>query len=140
MASTRTRNLLVGLAYLALLAGALWLAQTTLNNYYLRILAVIGINIMLTVSLNLTNGFTGDFSLGIAAFMGIGAYTAALLSLPAAAKVAGFPALPGWLQELTLQLWWQRWPAACWRPGWRRSWAFPCCACGAITCRWRPWG
>jgi branched-chain amino acid transport system permease protein len=102
MASTRTRNLLVGLAYLALLAGALWLAQTTLNNYYLRILAVIGINIMLTVSLNLTNGFTGDFSLGIAAFMGIGAYTAALLSLPAAAKVAGFPALPGWLQELTL--------------------------------------
>lgn len=95
-----TRNLLVGVAYIALLGGLLWLAQSTLNNYYLRILAVIGINIILTVSLNLTNGFTGDFSLGIAAFMSIGAYTAALLSLPVAMKTASFPGLPTWLQGI----------------------------------------
>ncbi|MFN3981276.1 MAG: branched-chain amino acid ABC transporter permease [Caldilinea sp.] len=93
-----TRNLLVGVIYVALLGGLLWLAQSTLNNYYLRILAVIGINIILTVSLNLTNGFVGDFSLGIAAFMAVGAYTAALLSLPVAMKTASFPGLPMWLQ------------------------------------------
>ena len=98
----RWRNLVVGLGYVALLGALLWLAQTTLNNYYLRILAVIGINIILTVSLNLTNGFTGDFSLGIAAFMAIGAYTSALLTLPASVKTTAFTALPTWLQELTL--------------------------------------
>lgn len=97
-----TRNLLVGVAYIGLLGALLWLAQSTLNNYYLRILAVIGINIILTVSLNLTNGFTGDFSLGIAAFMAIGAYTAALLSLPVAMKTASFPGLPAWLQEVAV--------------------------------------
>lgn len=97
-----TRNLLIGCAYVALLAALLWLAQNTLNNYYLRILAVIGINIILTVSLNLTNGFAGDFSLGIAAFMSIGAYTAALLSLPVAMKTASFPGLPVWLQTTSI--------------------------------------
>jgi branched-chain amino acid transport system permease protein len=57
---------------------------------------------MLTVSLNLTNGFTGDFSLGHAAFMSIGAYTGALLALPAAVKAMSMGTLPEWLQNLTL--------------------------------------
>jgi len=78
------------------------LAQFGLNNYYLRVLAVMGINIILTVSLNLTNGFTGDFSLGHAAFMSIGAYSAALLTLPVASKAMFIPDLPSWLGNLTL--------------------------------------
>ncbi len=93
------RNALV---YLLLLVGLLALAQQLLNDYYLRIIAIMGINIILTVSLNLTNGFTGDFSLGHAAFMSIGAYTAALLTLPAETKVAVITGLPMWLRELTL--------------------------------------
>ena len=36
-----------------------------------------GVNIILAVSLNLINGITGQFSLGHAGFMAIGAYTAA---------------------------------------------------------------
>ncbi len=90
------------LFYLLLLMGLLALAQQLLNDYYLRIIAIMGINIILTVSLNLTNGFTGDFSLGHAAFMSIGAYTAALLTLPAETKVAVITGLPMWLRELTL--------------------------------------
>jgi len=43
----------------------------------------IGINIMLAVSLNLVTGFTGQFSLGHAGFMAIGAYTCAIISLQA---------------------------------------------------------
>lgn len=74
-------------------------AQSTLNDYYQRILAVVAINIILTVSLNLTNGFTGDFSLGHAAFMAIGAYTSALLTLPVVSKTALLPDLPGWFQQ-----------------------------------------
>jgi branched-chain amino acid transport system permease protein len=100
MALQRTRLLQIAV-YLALVVVLLALAQQTLNNYYLRVLAVIAINIMLVVSLNLTNGFTGDFSLGPAAFMSIGAYTSALLVLPAATKTAMNPGLPTWLQQTT---------------------------------------
>jgi branched-chain amino acid transport system permease protein len=92
-----TKNVLF---YLALLAGLLFLAQSVLNDYYLRILAVVAINIILTISLNLTNGFTGDFSLGHAAFMSIGAYLSAILTLPVASKATLMPQLPAWLGQL----------------------------------------
>jgi branched-chain amino acid transport system permease protein len=42
--------------------------------YYYDILITIGINIVLATSLNLVNGYTGQFSLGHAGFMAIGAY------------------------------------------------------------------
>jgi branched-chain amino acid transport system permease protein len=45
--------------------------------YYYDILINIGINIILAVSLNLVNGYTGQFSLGHAGFMAVGAYAAA---------------------------------------------------------------
>jgi len=90
------RNVLL---YLVVLVGLLFLAQFTLNDYYLRVLAVVAINIILTVSLNLTNGFTGDFSLGHAAFMSIGAYLSAILTLPVASKATLIPDLPPWLGQ-----------------------------------------
>jgi branched-chain amino acid transport system permease protein len=52
----------------------------TINNYILQILIFIGINVILAVSLNLINGYTGQFSLGHAGFMAIGAYVSAYLS------------------------------------------------------------
>jgi branched-chain amino acid transport system permease protein len=45
--------------------------------YYYQIILFAGINITLAVSLNLVNGYTGQFSLGHAGFMSVGAYTAA---------------------------------------------------------------
>ena len=45
--------------------------------YYYDIVLSIGINITLAVSLNLVNGYTGQFSLGHAGFMSVGAYAAA---------------------------------------------------------------
>lgn len=53
------------------------------NQYYLHILAIIGMNIILVASLNLVNGYLGEFALGHAGFMAIGAYSAALISLHA---------------------------------------------------------
>jgi branched-chain amino acid transport system permease protein len=45
-----------------------------LNPYALQIAELCGINVILAVSLNLINGFTGQFSIGHAGFMAIGAY------------------------------------------------------------------
>jgi branched-chain amino acid transport system permease protein len=50
------------------------------NSYWLFIAYDIGINIILAVSLNLINGYTGQFSLGHAGFMAVGAYTAAAIT------------------------------------------------------------
>lgn len=54
-----------------------------LNSYLQQILFYIAINIILAASLNLVNGFCGQFSLGHAGFMAIGAYVGALFSLHA---------------------------------------------------------
>lgn len=53
----------------------------SLNYYHQDIFLAAGINIILAVSLTLVNGFTGQFSLGHAGFMAVGAYTAATLSI-----------------------------------------------------------
>lgn len=53
----------------------------SLNFYYQDIFLAAGINIVLAVSLTLINGFTGQFSLGHAGFMAVGAYTSASLTV-----------------------------------------------------------
>src|ERR1700740_3120294 len=45
--------------------------------YYYDVLISIGVNTVLATSLNLVNGYTGQFSLGHAGFMAIGAYASA---------------------------------------------------------------
>ena len=52
--------------------------------YYYQIILFCGINIILAVSLNLVNGYTGQFSLGHAGFMSVGAYAAASFTTYAA--------------------------------------------------------
>jgi branched-chain amino acid transport system permease protein len=48
-----------------------------MSAYAYSVLAVMGLNVMLAVSLNMISGFCGQFSLGHAAFYGAGAYAAA---------------------------------------------------------------
>ncbi len=52
-----------------------------INPYYYDILIGCGISIILAVGLNLVNGYTGQFSLGHAGFMAVGAYLASAMSL-----------------------------------------------------------
>jgi branched-chain amino acid transport system permease protein len=75
------------------------------NKYQQMILMYVGINIILAASLNLVNGYMGEFSLGSAGFMAVGAYTASVVTvklLPAALAGLGLPAaaqsaaLSGW--------------------------------------------
>jgi branched-chain amino acid transport system permease protein len=68
---------------LAALAASVVLGifQNQIDPYFVDVLTRIGINIILAVSLNLINGHTGQFSLGHAGFMAVGAYTAAAMTM-----------------------------------------------------------
>lgn len=70
----KSKLLLAGFILFSFLVS---LGSRFINDYYLDITLGIGINIILAVSLNLINGYTGQFSLGHAGFMAVGAYTAA---------------------------------------------------------------
>jgi branched-chain amino acid transport system permease protein len=70
----------IGLVAALLLSLAVSLASNAINPYYYQILIYIGINILLAGSLNLINGFTGQFSLGHAGFMALGAYTSSVVT------------------------------------------------------------
>lgn len=72
------------------------------TNYYAGLVHLFGINIILVASLNLVNGFSGMFSMGHAAFMAIGAYASALLTLETNQKMTSMSGLPEWLMNLTL--------------------------------------
>jgi len=92
---------MVGAAALAVVAAAPYLVW---NPYHLHTLIMAGIFAVLALSLNLLLGYTGQLSLGHAAFFGIGAYATALLTvklewspwLGLGAAIA-VPGLAGWV-------------------------------------------
>jgi branched-chain amino acid transport system permease protein len=72
----------VAIILVAILPLTIILPQVGIINPYINlVLKYIGINIILTVSLNLVNGYMGEFSVGHAGFMAIGAYVASLLTV-----------------------------------------------------------
>ncbi|MEW6658142.1 MAG: branched-chain amino acid ABC transporter permease [Thermodesulfobacteriota bacterium] len=95
--SDKKKKLIIWLGVTILLSLA-WLlpASGFLNPYVVQILMYVGINMILTLSLNLVNGYMGEFSVGHAGFMGIGAYAASILTvwvLPRAWALWTFPAV-----------------------------------------------
>jgi branched-chain amino acid transport system permease protein len=68
-----------GLAILAVWILDLFVVPS-LEPYYLSIVMFAGVNMILATSLNLVNGFTGQFSMGHAGFMAVGAYVSAFLT------------------------------------------------------------
>jgi len=75
------------LTIVALYAAGLGV-QAGLIEYVQRILLIAGINVILAVGLNLINGTTGQFSIGHAGFMAVGAYTTAFVGVQIAPHVA----------------------------------------------------
>ncbi|NLA59166.1 MAG: branched-chain amino acid ABC transporter permease [Firmicutes bacterium] len=73
--------LATGLVGLLLLAVNIGVYRGTIDFYFSGVLVVAWINVILAVSLNLINGFTGQFSLGHAGFMAVGAYVSSLLTI-----------------------------------------------------------
>jgi branched-chain amino acid transport system permease protein len=72
-----------------LVAFGIWRLSPHLDPYHLDVLTGVGINVILAVSLNLVNGYTGQFSLGHAGFMSVGAYLAAAVSVFAGPRLLG---------------------------------------------------
>lgn len=60
--------------------GITYLVDGAANAYIQLLLIYVCVNAILALSLNLVNGFTGQFSIGHAGFMAIGAYCSAYLS------------------------------------------------------------
>ena len=88
----------------SLLVGTL-VPGLSLSPYFVQILCLAGINIILAVSLNLINGFTGQFSIGHAGFMAIGAYVSAYLSITIGDRIRSvFSFAPASVQNSALLL------------------------------------
>lgn len=66
--------------WMAVLSLGLALFPCVAGEYLLYMASITGVAVIGAVGLNVLTGFTGQISLGHAAFMGVGAYTAAILS------------------------------------------------------------
>jgi branched-chain amino acid transport system permease protein len=87
---TKKQKNIYTLVLLLVLAAFVIIADKFFSSFVLRIFNLCGIYIILALSLNLINGFTGLFSLGHAGFMAVGAYTSALLTMSPASKHMNF--------------------------------------------------
>lgn len=74
---------LLGLAILAVIFVAFYVLfdEEILDDYWETNVILILINIIMSVSLNLINGLTGQFSIGHAGFMAVGAYSSAVITV-----------------------------------------------------------
>ena len=61
------------------LVGLSWTG--TFSTYTQLVIMFMGVNIIMSVSLSLINGYMGEFSVGHAGFMAIGAYTTSILTV-----------------------------------------------------------
>lgn len=84
------RNTILTLIALVAMFALVFVADQFLNPYEARILNLCAIYVVLALSMNLINGFTGLFSLGHAGFMAVGAYTTALLTMDPMVKAQNF--------------------------------------------------
>ncbi len=91
------RNYSSVLSYTTLCAlGVLATKLGILNAYMQLVLMYAGINIILSTSLNIVNGYMGEFSVGHAGFMAVGAYVTSILNvmLFTGSSIFGPPLLP----------------------------------------------
>ncbi len=75
-----SKSFLVPIISILFVVLAALVIDQSFNAYIQLVFLYICINIILALSLNLVNGFTGQFSIGHAGFMAVGAYTSAFLS------------------------------------------------------------
>lgn len=102
--SLNQKKIIATFIALAIFIVFLATAPALLGSFELRIFNLCGIYVVLALSMNLINGFTGQFSLGHAGFMAIGAYVSALVTMSPTTKSAVYylkPIVP-WLADIHL--------------------------------------
>lgn len=94
--NNRKNNLYLNIALGLIFAVIIILLDTKRigDDYVRRVLNLSAIYTIVSVSMNLVNGFTGLFSLGQAGFMAIGAYTVAIFTVPLAERAKIFYIIP----------------------------------------------
>lgn len=85
---------------LLLLFGAAVALETGEDDYLLTLACITGLWVMQAVSLNITNGFAGLFSLGHPAFMMLGGYAAAIMVMSPGRKESFLEDLPLFLVQM----------------------------------------
>src|SRR5688572_24594719 len=92
---TWVKTLIIGIVVFALMYVLNAMMSSTgffgigIDDYQGRLLVFIAINIILATSLNLINGFTGQFSIGHAGFMAVGAYASAFFTVTYGKAIEG---------------------------------------------------
>jgi branched-chain amino acid transport system permease protein len=80
-----------------LAVAVIWVLNFFINDvvdpYVFSVIMYAGINITLAVSLNLINGFTGQFSMGHAGFMSVGGYLSAFIFMNLPPEIVNDPML-----------------------------------------------
>ena len=89
-----TRNHRYSILAILGFAALVVVADSFFDNFTLRVFNLCAIYIVLALSLNILNGFTGLFSLGHSGFMAVGAYVCALLTMPPGLKEMNFFLVP----------------------------------------------
>jgi branched-chain amino acid transport system permease protein len=72
-------SIALALAFFAVVQ--LLISREMLNSFYINTLFFMAINVMLAVSLHLIIGITGQFSIGHAGFLAVGAYASAIMTM-----------------------------------------------------------
>lgn len=99
-------NIILPIAFtVALLASMIYCGEfASSGSMFKSVLQLSAIYMLLAVSLNLLNGFTGLFSLGQAGFMTIGAYTYAIFTIPVKSRASVYYlyGVADWLKNIEL--------------------------------------
>ncbi len=101
------RDILLTVAGLAVLFGAACYAQFEMGSYVRRVINLCLIYAIIGLSMNLTNGFAGQFSLGQAGFMAVGAYVVGVFTVPVELRPNVFYAEPmnPMIADIQMPLW-----------------------------------
>ena len=79
---------------LIVLFGLSWFVNSEMDSYVRRIINLCLIYAIIGLSMNVTNGFTGQFALGQAGFMALGAYVVGVFTVPVKLRANVFYAVP----------------------------------------------
>ncbi|TIV74860.1 MAG: ABC transporter, partial [Mesorhizobium sp.] len=106
MANQRTKTVAVdSLALAAILVAVAILAGLFFGANGTRIATSMAIIVTACVGLQVFSGNTGIVSFGPAAFMGVGAYTAGIVTMNPAIQRSALPHLPAWMAGYGVSVW-----------------------------------
>lgn len=90
----KNRDLILTTILLVVLFGLSFFVNSEMDSYTRRIVNLSLVYAIIGLSMNITNGFAGQFSLGQAGFMAIGAYVVGIFTVPVAYRANVFYATP----------------------------------------------